>query len=505
MIVQCPTKLKVQRKFTVVAVGSFILFIFLGFCSCHTIDQTSIDVVIPETNTSLTTDAKRKQSPNIIIVYADDLGYGDLGSFGNPVIRTPELDRMAVEGQKWTQFYSADPVCTPSRAGLLTGRYPIRNGMTSAKRAVFFPDSPGGLPQEEITIAEMLKQKNYATAIIGKWHLGHLSEHLPNTQGFDYYWGIPYSNDMDLVPESENYFNESADPMFVAKTEAYNVPIIENFEVVERPANQHTISRRYTQKAVDYINQNKDKPFFLYVPHSMPHIPLFTHPERLGKSKRGLYGDVIEEIDWSVGQILNAVKENNLEKHTLVIFSSDNGPWLLFKTHGGSSGPLRAGKGTAFEGGQRVPTIFWGPGIVNPGIVDELGSTLDIMKTISVLANVAMPSDRKMDSYDLSPLLNDPKTTGPRDHFYYWAFGRLHGVRHNHYKLHIHSMEEVLYWNPVELERPLLFDIEHDIAEKYDLYDAMPDMVGHLQEMIAAHVNDTQDAAPDNLAAKMPK
>jgi len=472
----------------------FIILLLNGACS--------VSYPSGEDEKSITS-LKDKRSPNFIIIFADDMGYGDVSSFGNPTIKTPHLDKMAAEGQKWTQFYAADPVCTPSRAGLLTGRYPIRNGMTSSKNGVLFPNSTGGLPQSEITIAEMLKQKDYATAIIGKWHLGHLTKHLPHTQGFDYYYGIPYSNDMDFNGDNMSYWNGANDPMFVAETKQYNVPLIENQTIIERPINQHTISRRYTKKAVDFINENHDKPFFLYVPHSMPHIPLFAHPERVGKSNRGLYGDVIEEIDWSVGQIIQAVKDNKLAQNTIVLFSSDNGPWLAFKTHGGSSGPLRAGKGTSFEGGQRVPTIFWGPKFVKPAVVNEIGSTLDVMKTISSIAEVDFPNDRKMDSYDLSSILSGRSDVSPRDHFYYWVFGRLHGVRYQNYKMHIHSMEEVLYWNPVELEQPLLYDIERDISEKYDLYDRMPEKVQELQSMLDRHISDTEDSSSDNLAARI--
>ena len=254
-----------------------------------------------------------------------------------------------------------------SRAGLLTGRYPIRNGMTSAARGVLFPDSSGGLPQDEITIAEVLKQKDYATAAIGKWHLGHLPQHLPMTQGFDSYWGIPYSNDMDGVRGRPNYRENADDPNYYPDIKHYNVPLMDGAKIIERPADQNTVTKRYNERAVDYIKANKDRPFFLYLAHTMVHIPLFVSEQFRGKSVRGLYGDTVEEIDWGVGMILDALRDDGLEKDTVVVFSSDNGPWLAFKTHGGSSGPLRAGKGTNFEGGQRVPTIFWGPGFVKPG------------------------------------------------------------------------------------------------------------------------------------------
>ena len=308
--------------------------------------------------------------PNFIVIFCDDLGYGDLSCFGNPSIKTPHLDKMASEGQKWTQFYVGDPVCTPSRAALMTGRYPIRNGMTSARRVVLFPNSAGGLPPSEITIAEVLKQKKYATATVGKWHLGHLPKYLPTNQGFDSYWGIPYSNDMDAVDWSK-YKKKCDDPNWYPDIKNYNVPLMDGEKIIERPADQNTITKRYTEKSIEFIKSNKDKPFFLYLAHSLPHIPLFCAPEFRGKSKGSLYGDVIEEIDWSVGQVLDAVRKEGLLDNTVVVFSSDNGPWLSFKTHGGSAGPLRAGKGTTFEGGQRVPTIFWGPGIVKPGTVTE--------------------------------------------------------------------------------------------------------------------------------------
>ena len=446
--------------------------------------------------------AQSENPPNFVVVFCDDLGYGDIGSFGHPIIQTPNIDRMAVAGQKWTQFYVADPVCTPSRAGLLTGRYPIRNGMTSSKRHVLFPDSPNGLPLEELTIAEVLKTRGYATAAIGKWHLGHLPEFLPGQQGFDYYYGIPYSNDMDSDQWGE-YLKRSEDPNYFSKTEFFNVPLIENTQVIERPADQTTITKRYTEKAIQFIEQNKAQPFFLYLAHSMPHIPLFVSEEFRGRSKASLYVDVIEEIDWSVGELLKALEKNQLDQNTIVVFTSDNGPWLLFKTHGGSAGPLRAGKGTTIEGGQRVPTVFWGPGIVTSGVIDQMGATLDLLPTFANLAGAEVPSDRKMDGYDLSQVLTQ-KSASPRKDFYYWAFAELHAYRNEQYKLHIKQREAIHYGrSTIVLERPELFDLKADISEKYNIAETFPDVVSDLLNTLELHLKDVENGIPDQLADRM--
>ena len=447
-------------------------------------------------------DAPKDKPLNFIIIFTDDMGYGDLSSFGHPTIKTPNLDKMAMQGQKWTNFYVASPVCTPSRAALLTGRYPIRNGMTSAKRGVLFPNSAKGLPQSEVTIAEVLKQKSYATAAIGKWHLGHLPEFLPENHGFDSYYGIPYSNDMNYSGEWSEQFTNAEDPYFRADYKKFNVPIIENGKIIEQPADQNTITYRYTQKAVDFIKTNKETPFFLYLAHSLPHIPLFAHPDRVGQSTQGIYGDVIEEIDWSVGRILSTLKELELDKNTVVVFTSDNGPWLAFKTHGGSAGPLRAGKGTTFEGGQRVPTIFWGPGNVKPQIVHEMGSTLDLINTIGSLSGTQTPKDRKMDGVDLSPVLKGNNTTGPRSSFYYWSTkAELYAVRSGKWKLHLQQSEPVLYWNPTEpLEQPILYNLDADVSEKYDVADKHSDIVAKLKKMAREHEMDITDPLEDNLA-----
>ena len=440
-----------------------------------------------------------EQTPNIVVIFCDDMGYGDLNCFGNPAIATPRLDEMASEGQKWTQFYVAAPVCTPSRAALMTGRYPIRNGMTSSKRVVLFPDSGGGLPQDEVTIAEMLKPRGYATGCFGKWHLGHLPEFLPTSQGFDTYFGIPYSNDMDKVAGTPNYRKEAhADPHYFAKSEYFNVPLMRDEEIVEQPADQTTITRRYTTEAIKFIEQNKDQPFFVYLAHSMPHIPLFVSKDFRKKSRRGLFGDVIEEIDFNVGRLLDKIRELDLDEKTLVVFSSDNGPWLSFQTHGGSAGPLRAGKGTTFEGGMRVPTVFWWPGKVKPGVVTELGCTMDLMKTFASLAGGSVPEDRKLDSFDLSQTLLE-RGPSPRNGLFYWTRAELHAVRQGPWKLHVKFREPINYGRAQILKKPVLYHVEHDLSEQFDVADKHPEIVEQLLRVIQDHKGGVREV-PDNLA-----
>lgn len=428
--------------------------------------------------------------PNIVVIFCDDLGYGDLGCFGHPTIKTPHLDQMAREGMKLTQFYSASSVCTPSRAALMTGRLPARSGMCSDRRRVLFPDSKGGIPETEITIAEALKTKGYATACIGKWHLGHLPQYLPTKNGFDYYFGIPYSNDMDRIKTSPKGRASFLQP----KSEYFNVPLLEGTvstaeKEIERPADQTTITKRYTEKAVGFIQDNKDKPFFLYLPHSLPHVPLFRSTAFEKKSTRGLYGDVIEEIDWSVGQVLQTLKETKLDKKTLVLFCSDNGPWLIFNEQGGSAGLLRDGKGATWEGGMREPTIAWMPGKVPAGTTNQsLGSTMDLFATCHSMAGIELPKGKTLDSFDLSPIIFENKK-GTRDEVFYYRGYTLMAVRKGKWKIHLKTQAG---YGPNarkvnEHDPPILYNLDVDPSEKYDVAKSHPKVIEELKIAIANH------------------
>ncbi len=428
--------------------------------------------------------AAAPRPPNVIIITADDLGYGDLGSYGHPTIRTPAIDRLAAEGQRWTSFYAQAPVCSPSRAALLTGRLHLRSGMFGRRTGVFFPDSLAGLPADEVTLAEALRKVGYATGIVGKWHLGHLPQYLPTRHGFDSWFGIPYSNDMDWnLPDGLDsrtaYFNPDVD--------YWQVPLMRDEAVIERPAQQATITRRYTEEAVRFIGEHRDEPFFLYVPHSMPHMPLFVSDAYRDRSAAGIYGDVIEEIDGSVGEIVDAVETAGLADRTLVVFTSDNGPWLSFETHAGTAGLLRDGKGTTFEGGMRVPGIFWWPGTIEAGVTQEVGSSMDLFTTVVSIAGGTIPDDRPIDGVDLSPVLFDAGAS-PRRTMAYYRMGALFAFRLGAYK--VHFITEGRYaLGPARTvhDPPLLFNLDVDPAEQYDVAATQPEALADVLDAVARH------------------
>lgn len=440
-------------------------------------------------------------APNIVVIFCDDLGYGDLSCFGHPTIKTPNLDRMAAEGVRLTQFYSASPVCTPSRAALMTGRLPIRSGMCSDKRRVLFPNSGGGIPESEVTLAEGLKKQGYATACIGKWHLGHLPQFLPTSNGFDSYFGIPYSNDMDRVNDAprgkESFWNP--------QVEYWNVPLIRDLEIVERPADQTTITRRYAEEAAAFIKKNKDEKFFLYLPHSLPHVPLFRSKEFEGKSLRGLYGDVIEEIDWSVGHVLQTLRNLKLDQNTIVWFTSDNGPWLTFKEHGGTAGLLREGKGTTWDGGMREPSICWWPETIPAGQVSaELGTTMDIYSTSLALAGARLEKDRIVDGYDLTESLKG-NSKSPRENVYYYRGTRLMALRKGPWKAHFATQESYTGNNKLtEHDPPVLYNLEVDPSEQWDVAEEHPEIIAEIKAVAVAH-GKTVVAVPSQLEIPLTK
>ncbi len=423
--------------------------------------------------------------PNIVMIYADDLGYGDLGCYGHPTIRTPNLDRMAAEGMRFTQFYSAAEVCSPSRAALLTGRYPVRSGMCHEKFRVLRRISSGGLPQSEVTLAELLKEQGYRTACIGKWHLGVWSndpKHHPMNHGFDFQFGLPHSNDMDPNPGNP----KRANALVAQKAEYWNSPLYRGMELIERPADQTTLTRRYTEEAVKFITAKKGQPFFLYFPHSFPHTPLFASGEFKGKSKRGIYGDVVEELDWSVGRVLAALRDNGLAENTIVFFSSDNGPWLLMGATGGSAGLLRDGKGSTWEGGMRVPGIAWWPGKIKPSVCRDVACTMDLFTTFAKFGGAKVPQDREIDGKDIAPLLFG---TGKVEHevFCYYRGARVFAARVGPWKAHMITQPAYGAGQPMVQESPELYNVEEDPSETRNVAGEHPEIIARILAAVEKH------------------
>lgn len=411
---------------------------------------------------------KEETLPNVVLIYCDDLGYGDLSCYGSELHQTPHLDKMAEEGMLFTDFYVTSGVCTPSRSSLLTGCYSQRVDMEvnarpwgSVGRQVLFPMAKKGLNPEEFTIAELLKQKGYATACIGKWHLGDQDQFLPMAQGFDYYYGIPYSNDM----------NRDNCPL----------PLMRNNEIIEAPVDQNTITKRYTEETIIFIEENKSGPFFVYLPHAMTHNPLYASEAFRGKSDNGIYGDAVLEIDWSTGEILEFLKNNDLDKNTLVIFSSDNGAASRF---GGSNAPLAGWKGSTMEGGMRVPCIMWYPGTIPAGSQCEaLTSTMDILPTLAEMTGTELPEERIIDGHNISDILKAESEESPYEYFYYYQLEQLKAIRKGDFKLHLPLDSMYLNFHRATMQggRDMkLVNLKTDLQETTDISDQHPELVKEL-------------------------
>jgi arylsulfatase A len=439
--------------------------------------------------------------PNIILIYTDDLGYADIGVYGATGFKTPNIDNLANNGIQFKDYYSAAPTCTPSRAALLTGCYPVRVGLPF----VVGPKGPDwtkgkeniGLSSEETTISSMLKQNNYSTGCIGKWHLGDMKEFLPTHHGFDYFFGLPYSHDMI----------KDNDPKWP------DLPLIENEKVVELNPDLSQLTKRYTEKTLLFIDKNKDHPFFLYLAHSMPHVPLFASEKFKGKSERGLYGDVVEEIDWSVGEIVKKLKELNLYENTLIIYTSDNGPWLIYGNYAGSAGNLREGKFTTFEGGQREPCIISWPRKIPKGVVSaKTFSAIDFLPTIAAITNSKLPN-KKIDGKSVLTLWkNEQGAQSPHEALYFYAEYDLQAVRWKNWKLHFHhnydsvkvpgkdGKQGISISKTIQLS---LFDLTNDPEEKINLADEHSDIVKKMSDMAKKFDEELKkDARPCGIAKK---
>lgn len=427
--------------------------------------------------------------PNVVLIYADDLGYGDLGCYGATGYATPNLDKLAAQGMRFTDFYVAQAVCSASRTALLTGCYPNRVSILGA----LGPGTKYGISSHEATVAEVLKSRGYATAIYGKWHLGHHPQFLPTRHGFDDYFGLPYSNDMwPKHPERPGGFPD--------------LPLIEGEKTIALNPDQTQLTTWYTERAVKFIERSKDKPFFVYVPHSMPHVPLFVSDKQRGKSQKGVFGDVLQEIDWSVGQIVETLARLNLTERTLVIFASDNGPWLSYGDHAGSAGSLREGKGTSFEGGVRVPFIACWPGKIPAGqVCREPAMTIDVLPTLAKLVGAELSSERKIDGLDIWPLLSGtPGAKSPHDAlWFYWGNG-LEAVRSGKWKLHLPHDYRSLTGAAGNGGKPAgystgkiglsLYDLKADRGETKNVAEQNAEVVARLQEIVEKAREDLGDS-----------
>lgn len=442
-----------------------------------------IAILLPALSAIATIHAQSEQKPNVILIFVDDMGYNDLSCFGSKKIKTPNLDRLAVEGRRFTNFMVASSVCSPSRAALMTGCYPKRVDM---ENHVLFPQSKKGINPDEYTLADHFSSAGYASTAIGKWHLGHYPETLPRALGFGSYYGIPYSNDMNH-PDNKGKGKAASDEGWKNQEKSvklWNTPLVENEKIIELPVDQRTITRRYTDRALSFIGENKGKPFFIYLPHSMPHIPLFVPADAFDPDPANAYTCTIEHIDAEIGRIVEKVRKEGIEKETIIIFTSDNGPWIQFKNHGGNADPLRSGKGTPFEGGQRVPCIMWAPGRIPAGTVSgELVTTMDILPSLAAIIGKPLPdAGNPIDGLDLSATITGEQSSAREEFIYYSAQGALVGLRKGDWKLLINPNErakESSLANPKEI---MLFNLREDIGETKNLAGENPGRVKDLTE-----------------------
>ncbi len=413
------------------------------------------------------------RKPNFIVIFVDDMGYGDLGCTGSTVNRTPHVDKMRAEGALFRSFYVTSGVCSPSRSSLMTGCYPLRIGMHQSEKgcSVIVTCDKRGLNPSEVTIADMLKEHGYATACVGKWHLGDQPVFFPTRQGFDYYYGIPFSNDMGSMVKGELKHGRLPE-----------LPLMRNEEIIEAPVDQATITKRYTEEVVGFIRKNKDRPFFVYLPHTMVHTPLFSSESFAGKSGNGKYGDAVEEVDWSTGQILAALKECGVDDNTLVIFTSDNGA-----TRKGANAPFSGGKSSTMEGGMRMPCVMRWPGKIPAGSTcDEVSSTIDLLPTFAKLAGGTPPADIAIDGKDITDLLlAKPDAASPHEAFYYYFMSQLQAVRSGKWKLHVALDPKIAKWMGTEQgpREAALYDVEADKGEKNNVADSHPEIVAKLNAL----------------------
>jgi arylsulfatase len=429
----------------------------------------------------LSCEKSEPKATNFVLILMDDMGYGDLSCYGSDINETPNLDEMALSGFRSTAFYSAQAVCSASRAAFLTGCYPSRVSIFNA----YMPNSKKGLHPAEMTIAEVLKQNDYATGIFGKWHLGDHHDFLPLQQGFDEYFGIPFSNDMwPNHPQQGSVFNFGPLPLF------------EGNEIIDSLDDQSELTTQITEHAIDFINRNKENPFFLYIPHPQPHVPLFVSEKYKGKSKNGLYGDVMMEIDWSVGEIMKSLRKNGIEENTMIIFTSDNGPWLSYGNHSGSSGHFREGKGTAWEGGHREPFIVKFPKKIEPGIVSTVPLyAMDVLPTIAAEAEVELPS-KKIDGLDVINVLTGASQDYPHEYFYYYyKTNELHAIRYQDWKMVFpHNYRTMQGQEPgldgipgnythIDIQANELYNLKEDAEEKFNVYKDHLNVVAEIEKL----------------------